>query len=140
MEITENKLNEILNKQREEFQGFVATEQRETRHLFGIMKEDLESKIQLIGEQYQDIKATLHSHTKILESHSEILGAHTSVLKSHSETLATHTQMIGSLMEDVQVVKSDVQFLKGALKKKVDYEEFEALAQRVSLLESKIRK
>ncbi len=101
MEITENKLKEILTEQRTEFQ-----------HVVGIFKEDLESKINLIAEQYQDIKATQK----------------------------TQTEMIGSLMEDVQIIKSDVQFLKVELKRKVDYDEFDALTKRVALLESKSRK
>jgi hypothetical protein len=101
MEITENKLKEILTEQRTEFQ-----------HVVGIFKEDLESKINLIAEQYQDIK---------------------SIQKSH-------TEMIGSLMEDVQIIKADAQFLKRELKRKVDYDEFDALAKRVALLESKIKK
>ena len=101
MEITENKLKEILAEQRVEFQ-----------HVVGIFKEDLESKINLIAEQYRDIKSTQK----------------------------THTEMIGSLMEDAQIIKSDVQFLKGELKRKVDYDEFEALTKRVALLEAKIRK
>ena len=69
MEITENKLKEILTEQRTEFQ-----------HGVGIFKEDLESKINLIAEQYQDIRSTQKSHT----------------------------EMIGSSMEDVQIIKSDV--------------------------------
>lgn len=69
MEITENKLKEILTEQRTEFQ-----------HVVGIFKEDLESKINLIAEQYQDIRSTQKSHT----------------------------EMIGSFMEDVQIIKSDV--------------------------------
>jgi hypothetical protein len=101
MEITENKLKEILTEQRTEFQ-----------HVVGIFKEDLESKINLIAEQYQDIK---------------------SIQKSH-------TEMIWSLMEDVQIIKADAQFLKRELKRKVDYDEFDALAKRVALLESKIKK
>ncbi len=101
MEITENKLKEILTEQRTEFQ-----------HVVGIFKEDIESKINLIAEQYQDIKSAQKSHT----------------------------EMIGSLMEDVQIIKSDVQFLKVELKRKVDYDEFDALTKRVALLESKIRK
>ncbi len=101
MEITENKLKEILAGQRTEFQ-----------HVVGIFKEDLESKINLIAEQYQDIKVTQK----------------------------TQIEMIGALMEDVQIIKSDVQFLKVELKRKVDYDEFDALAKRVALLESKIRK
>jgi len=101
MEITENKLREILTEQRTEFQ-----------HVVGIFKEDLGSKINLIAEQYQEIKTT----QKI------------------------QTEMIGSLMEDVQIIKSDVQFLKVELKRKVDYDEFDALTKRVSLLEAKSRK
>ncbi len=101
MEITENRLKEILAEQRTGFQ-----------HVVGIFKEDLESKINLIAEQCQDIK---------------------SIQKSH-------TGMIGSMMEDVQIIKSDVQFLKRELKRKVDYDEFDALAKRVALLESKIKK
>ncbi len=73
MEITENKLKEIFTEQRTEFQ-----------HVVGMFKEDLESKINLIAEQYQDIKTTQK----------------------------TQTEMIGALMEDVQIIKSDVQFLK----------------------------
>ena len=72
MDITENKLKDILTEQRVEFQ-----------HVVGIFKEDLESKINLIAEQYQDINATQK----------------------------THTEMIGSLMEDTQIIKSDVQFI-----------------------------
>jgi hypothetical protein len=101
MEITENKLKEILAEQRTEFQ-----------HVVGIFKEDLESKINLIAEQYQDIKVAQK----------------------------TQTEMIGALMEDVQIIKSDIQFLTVELKRKVDYDEFDALAKRVALLESKIRK
>jgi len=101
MEITENKLREILTEQRTEFQ-----------HVVGIFKEDLESKINVIAEQYREIKTTQK----------------------------TQTEMIGSLMEDVQIIKSDVQFLKVELKRKVDYDEFDALTKRVSLLEAKSRK
>jgi len=101
MEITENKLKEILVEQRAEFQ-----------HAVGIFKEDLESKINLIAEQFQDIKSSQKSQT----------------------------EMIGSLMEDIQIIKSDVQFLKRELKRKVDYDEFDALTKRVALLESKLKR
>lgn len=101
MDITENKLKEILTEQRTEFQ-----------HVVGIFKEDLESKINIIAEQYDDIKTAQK----------------------------VQTEMIGALMEDVQIIKSDVQFLKVELKRKVDYDEFDALTKRVALLESKSRK
>lgn len=123
MEITENKLKDILTEQRGEYERFVENvvekERKEYQRFIDIVKEDFDSRVQLIAEQYHDIKTSLNSHTG---------------------TLASHTEMIGSIMEDMQIIKSDVQFLKGSLKKKVDYEEFESLAKRVSLLESKIRK
>ncbi len=130
MEMSENKLKDILTGQREEFQRHVDSrmdkQREEYQRFLGVMKEDFDSKMQLIGEQYHDIKATL--------------GSHTETLASHSEMLTSHSEMIGSMMEDIQIIKNDVQFLKGALKKKVDYEEFESLVNRVSLLESKSRK
>ncbi len=47
--------------------------------------------------------------------------------------------MIGKLMVNVEVIKNNVEFLKGGLKKKVDYDEFLALERRLSLVESKIK-
>lgn len=44
------------------------------------------------------------------------------------------------MREDIQIIRSDVQFLKGASKKKADHEEFEALVKRVSPFEAKSRK
>jgi len=79
MEIAETKLKEILGEQKAEFQ-----------HVVRIFKANLELKINLIAEQYPEIKSTQK----------------------------TQTEMIGSLMEDSQIIKSDVQFLKAELKKK----------------------
>ena len=98
----------------------ILTEQRqEFQHFMGIMKEDTDKKFQLIGEQFQGIKNTLEEHT---------------------ETINSHTQMLGAMMEDLSIIKSDVQILKVELKKKVDYDEFSALVQRVSALEAKSRR
>ncbi len=144
MEINENKLKDILTEQRTAFERHVDKQidrQREEYQRFlGVMKEDFDSKVQLIGEQYSDINTKLASHSEMIGALTEDVQDIKATLASHTDILASHTEMIGSLKEDVQIVKSDVQFLKGALKKKVDYEEFEALAQRVALLESKIKK
>lgn len=124
MEITENKLKEILDgqrngfqrhvdtqmtKQREEFQRHVDTQtvkqREEFQRFLGIMKEDFDSKVELIGEQYGSIK-----------------------------------EMMGSLADDMQIVKTDIEFMKGMLRKKVDYEEFQTLEKRVAVLEAKARK
>ncbi len=105
MEITEQKLKDILKEQRIEFQ-------QHTSHVLGIMKEDFDSKMQLIGEQYGAIK----------------------------EQVGTLKEMVGTLKEDMQIVKTDIEFIKSSHRKKVDYEEFSALEKRVAMLESKVRK
>ena len=126
----------------------------EGKRYIGILKEDFDSKVQLIAEQYASIKETLDLHTRILESHSQtleshsqilnfhsqILESHTKTLESHTKTLDSHTEMIAGMKEDIEIMKVDVQFIKGSLKQKVDVEEFEALARRVAILEAKMKK
>ena len=63
------------------------------------------------------------------------LDEHTVMLSGHGKTLKSHTEMIGSLMEDISILKNDTQIIKGGLKKKVDYDEFLSLVQRVNKLE-----
>ena len=93
------------------------------RHI-DVLKEDFDSKVQLIAEQYASIREALDFHTKTLDSHTKILDS--------------HTGMIVSMKEDIEIMKVDVQFIKGSLKKKVDMEEFETLARRVAILEAKL--
>ena len=60
MDMTEGKLKEILDEQRDLFQGHVdgqMVKQREKFQRFvGILKEDFDSKVELIGKQYGSIK------------------------------------------------------------------------------------
>lgn len=114
MEIQKQELKQILTEQRKDYERYI-----------GALKEDFDSKVELIVEQYFDIKKTLNSHTK--------------TLNSHTETLASHTEMFVSMKEDIEVMKVDIAFIKGGLKKKVDVEEFETLERRVALLEAKSR-
>jgi flagellar capping protein FliD len=85
MEIDEKKLKEILIEQREEFQRFAENKFEQQRvgsqQYMGVLKEDFDSKLELIGEQYQEIK----------------------------DTLATHTEMIGALAEDVASIKNTLE-------------------------------
>jgi len=101
MEINEGKLKEILNDQRNEFQ-----------HFMGIVKEDLHSQIQLIGEQYQGIK-------------NDISGIRNDIT---------------DMSDKITIIQTDISFIKSSLKRKVDYEEFEELTKRVALLESRSKK
>jgi hypothetical protein len=73
----------------------------------GVLVEAVHGDVRLVAEQYGSIK----------------------------QTLDTHTDMIGSIKEDVEVIKMDIEFIKTAVKKKVDIDEFSALERRVALLE-----
>jgi len=114
MEIDEKTLKSIMNEQREEYQRYL-----------GVLKEDSDAKFQLLAEQYRSINEKLASHSEKLASHSEML--------------SSHSEKLDALADDIAIMKQDVHFLKGALKKKVDYDEFEALEKRVLSLESKMR-
>jgi hypothetical protein len=46
---------------------------------------------------------------------------------------------VNNLVEDMEIVKTDLEFIKNALKKKVDVDEFLALERRVVSLESRLR-
>ena len=85
------------------------------RHL-GVIVEDTNHKVDIIAEQYGDIK-------------SEISGI--------KKTLDSHTEMIANLAVNLGIVKGDVEFMKHSLKRKVDMEEFAALERRVALLEKR---
>lgn len=59
---------------------------------------------------------------------------------SLQQKLDSHTEMIGYIHEDVQIIKTNVDFLKSALRAKVDYQDFEALEKRVRLVEAKLHR
>jgi hypothetical protein len=90
----------------------------EMKRYVSVLTEDFQTKVQVIGEQFSGL------NNKI-----DII----------NDTLDSHTEMIGKLAEDMTIVKVNVEFLKGGLKKKVDYDEFLALERRLSLLESKVK-
>lgn len=94
------------------------------RHM-SILSEDFQGRVVAIGEQLGDFRKDLS------EMRDDISGM--------KETLNSHTEMIGEVAVDVEIVKKNVEFLKGGLKKKVDYDEFLALERRITLLESKTK-
>jgi len=150
----------------------------------GVLIENVNNNVQLIAEQYGDIKADIFSIKKTQNSHTDMIGklsedvsvikqtlksqgeeiksqgkelksqgeeiksqgkelksqgeeikSQGKELKSHGETLNFHTGMIGKLAIDFTIVKEDIAFIKGGLKKKIDTDEFTALERRVVLLE-----
>ena len=112
----------------------------------GVVLEHLDGKISLVAEQYGDIKDEIGGiKSEIGGIKSEIGGIKSEIggIKSEiggiKKTLDSHTEMIGNLATDVAIIKEDVEFIKGSLKKKIDIEEFAALERRVALLERRGR-
>lgn len=91
----------------------------------GALREEFKGQVKAVAEQYGGL------NEKIDKIHG--------TLYSHTKTLDSHTEMIGKLMVNTEVIKTNVEFLKGSMKKKVDYDEFLALERRMSLLESKVK-
>lgn len=65
------------------------------RHI-DVLREDFDSKVQLLSEQYDSIIERLNSHDK----------------------------KFALLEKDIEIIKADIAFIKNGLKKKVDLEEF----------------
>lgn len=107
--------SDMHEKSDAKIKGYINIQRAKTdediKRYIGIVSEDFQGQVKVISEQYGDI-------TKKLDS---------------------HTEMIGRMAEDIEVIKANVEFLKGGMKKKVDYDEFLALERRLSLLESKAK-
>ena len=88
---------------------------QELRRL-GVLMEHVDGNVGLIAEQQGDIKKDISGIKK---------------------TLNEHTEMIGKLAVDMEIIKTDTEFIKHSLKKKVDVDEFAALEKRVLLLEKR---
>jgi len=116
------------------------------KRYIGALSENFTKQVGGVAEQWlgvkkdtSEIKEILNTHTEILQRHGLILNNHTEILESHDKTLNSHTEMIGKLMTDMTIIKEDMEFIKGGLKRKVDYDEFLALERRTAILETKVR-
>ena len=82
----------------------------------GVLMEHIDGKVSLVAEQRGDIQKDIGGIKRTEE---------------------THTEMIGKVMVDIEIIKEDIEFIKGGLKRKIDTEEFTALERRVALLEKR---
>lgn len=75
----------------------------------GIMIEHFDDKLDLVAEHISHIAKKVDRIEKVVDYHTEA----------------------------IEVIKTDIEFIKDGLKKKVDIDEFFALERRVALLESR---
>jgi len=136
MEINEEKLKEVLKEQREEYQ----------RHL-DVVVEDFKSQIQLIsetlsGQQEQLIairEITKQNVEAITNLQTQVSAIREMVAKNTEDIEIIKTEMI-AMKKDIEIMKADISTIKYELRRKVSWDEFEALEKRVLLLEKKSKR
>jgi len=115
-----------------------------TERHFGVVLENIDSKIDLVLEGYQalDVKFTkkFEEVDERLDIIDEKLDIHTEILSEHGKILTEHSKMIASINGNMEIMKQDIEFIKNSLKKKVDIDEFSVLEKRVALLEKKLQR
>ena len=120
-------------------------EKQQEQERLGVAKERLINIVAAYAEDYEEIRQLLRAwydlrmtdfQTLREELKSDIRGVGDLVEKTNHNVQAL-AEMVGGMMEDITIIKDNVEFLKGGMKKKVDAEEFEILERRVSLLERK---
>jgi len=109
------------------------------KRYIGVLSENFTKQVGGVAEQWLGVKKDTGEIKEILNTHTEILQRHSLILNNHTETLNFHTEMIGKLMTDMTIIKEDIEFLKGGMKRKVDYDEFLALERRTAVLETKVK-
>ncbi|MEI8270025.1 MAG: hypothetical protein WCG45_01525 [bacterium] len=102
----------------------VAYSEQEMKRYLGALNEQNNETLKTIKEGFYIVNRRLDGHDKKFDS--------------IDKKLNLHTEMIGNIMEDVSILKDDMQIVKKELKKKVDYDEFLSLVQRVIKIEAKI--
>lgn len=97
---------------------------------FGVVLEDIDSKLDLLAEGHQGLDKKIDKIGKNLEDFRQ----------DTQYRFKTLIEMTAKNTEDIEIIKSDVEFIKNSLKKKVDIDEFAFLEKRVALLERKFQR
>lgn len=111
-------MSEYTKVMTDDIRQFIKEQNEETMRHFDVVAENLENKMDAVAEQ---VRTNTEKTTKI------------------QEKLTEHDQKFDSINDALLVVKVDLEFIKRELKRKVDYDEFSALAKRVATLEFKAK-
>ncbi|MFH1183004.1 MAG: hypothetical protein V1690_01945 [Candidatus Moraniibacteriota bacterium] len=110
--VLQGVLQEELQKQGKEFKKEIKAQGRKFVSQMKIIDENIQSRIELLAENILDVR----------------------------EKIAVLTEMVEKNTEDIEIIKLNVELIRGDLKTKVEKEEFLALEKRVFVLEQKERK
>jgi chromosome segregation ATPase len=117
MQVMKKNSKEKIKRNTEE----KAYSKKEMEHYLGALNK-------IHGETLKGINENFVIVNLKIDRINDTLDEHTRILDEHSKMLGTHTNMIASLAKDVTEIK-------GELKKKVNYDEFN---RRVGRLEAKV--
>ncbi len=112
MEINEEKLKKVLKEQREEYQRYL-----------GVVTEDFKSQVKLIAESLSNLQ-------------KQLVAIREMVAKNTEDIERLKIEMI-AMKKDMEIMKADISTIKYELRRKVSWDEFEALEKRVLILEKK---
>ena len=101
-----------ITESKKDFSEVLKPYTEEVKRHMSVLNEDFKGQVKIVAEQFEGLNKKLDSHT----------------------------EMIAKVATDVEIVKTDIEFIKGGLRKKVDYDEFITLEKRVAAVESKIRR
>lgn len=93
-----------------------------------------------LAEQNNKIDLKLAEQTEELERHQKMLSEEfQSHLKVVAEVQVEQTKKLDAIIEMTALNTENIETMKGMLKRKVDFEEYEKLEKRVLVLEKKLR-
>lgn len=114
----------------------------EDRRYHGAVLEEIRGHLEILREggnlvdvRLGRIEGTLSVHGERLDHIEGKLDFHGERLDRMEAKLDANTEAIGSLSVNMEIVKQEIEIIKGGFRKKIDAEEFSALESRVLRLE-----
>ena len=98
--------------EKEELKKLLNKQSEEIKRHIGVLSEDFDAKIQLVAEQYGSIMEVLEKSTRDIEA----------------------------IKENIITTNIRLSHIEDQLRRKVDYEDFERLEKRLSVLEARAKR
>jgi len=122
MDIQEEKLEDILKNQREEYQRYL-----------GVLAENFGSQLKLVIESLRGVQEQLVALRQMVAKNTE------DIIKIQVQFVALR-EMAAKNTEDIEIMRMDLHIIKDDLIEKISREEFKIIEKRVDLLEKKFQK
>jgi len=122
MDIQEEKLKDILESQREEYQRYL-----------GVLAENFGSQLKLVIESLTGTQEQLVALREMVARNTE------DIIKIQVQLVALR-EMMAKNSEDIEIMRMDLHVIKDDLIEKISREEFKIIEKRINLLEKRFQK